>query len=198
MIDGSACLEQVVKLLYTVLFSKRGVVVLTIVSGALLFLPESILIRFGISGFVQSYRPFIGLVFLVLLTVCVVFIAGKIGVWIKEQLKELALEQKQWEELKHMNELPFALVTQLLMSEDRRLSLPQDAGVVQYLVDYEFIKPLHHFSRAYRSEKLCLISYGPSKWLLRAYQSGEFQEILAERQARFDKEKERTPGTTAT
>ena len=198
MSDGGMCLKEVIKLLRAVFPSSCIVLALTIVSGLALFLPESTLTRLGINEGIQRCHPVITSVFWVLVTLWGLAIIGTLFKWIKAQINELVWDQRQWEELEHMDELPFALVAQLLMNENKELSLPQDAQVTHYLVDYGFIKPLHHFPNAYRNNGLCEILHGPSRWLLKAYQSGEYQKILAKRQAHFDKEKERTPGTTIT
>lgn len=197
MIDGSACLEQVVKSLYTVLFSKRGVVVLTIVSGALLFLPESILIRFGINELVQSYRPVIGGSFLLLLTVLGVSMAWRIGNWVKAEIDEWQWNQKLWKELTQLDFLSFFALIRLLKSPNKTIDLPPASGITCHLVNYGFIVQLQTFTQIQWGGKLADMPYGPSEWLLKAYKSNKFQRVLTERQTLFDKE-ESPPGTTTT
>ena len=198
MSDGGMCLKEVIKLLRAVFPSSCIVLALTIVSGLVLFLPESTLTRLGINEGIQRCHPVIASVFWVLVTLWGLAIIRKICELIKVQIKALSWEQRQWKELEQMELSQFFTLVRLLKRPNKTIHLPPDTGMTDYLVNHGFIYQLSYYIGARLNGGLIELQYGPSEWLLKAYKSERFQRILAEKYKILCPEEERTPGTTTT
>ena len=178
MIDGGTCLGEVIKLLRSVFPPGKFVLGLTIFSGLALFLPELILSRIGINELVQNYRPFIGGVFLLLLTLWSVFIIGKIYQWVKFQIKGFIWSWKQEYALRHLDVETLIILLHLIRAKGRKMYLDPLSEITCYLAYYGFIVQLQHHTTISYDGSLGQMAYAPSIWLLKKYKSGELNDIL--------------------
>jgi hypothetical protein len=127
------------KLLDWIKLPPRYLLPILIVSGFGLFAPTSLQDRFGITGFVQQFRAFIGVAFLLSFALLATATLLKLGdLLLVPVLGRMVLSRSQ-AQLHSLSEDEKQLLNRFLTASTRTLELPEGEGVVQALVSKDIL-----------------------------------------------------------
>lgn len=119
--------------------STRYIFAISVISGILLFSPKNIVNNLGVSLFIQKYRVWVGIAFLVS---CGFWIADIGVVLLKKQKSKTKLKAKinqREEKVKSLTHEEKEILSYYIDNQTRTQLLPFDSGVVTELVYYNII-----------------------------------------------------------
>lgn len=145
-----------------------ALVAVAILSGLLLFLPESILKRMSLNGLPILWNRIIGIVFLLSVALISTMIVFSVISHITEKRRNKRIRVNLKKKLQTLSPRQKAIILQLLRSEDKTISLDKNSGDTIYLVNNLFLHmPEQAFTLGWNNEMI--LTYVPQPWLLDLY-----------------------------
>lgn len=142
-----------------------ALVAIALLTGMILFLPESILDKMGLSNLPDLWNKVIGLTFLLSVALIITLVVFSIISRIRDKRQTKRLREKLKKNLKRLSPRQKSIVVQLLHSEDKTISLDKNSGDTIYLVNSLFIyMPQQAFTLGWNNEMI--LTYVPQPWLL--------------------------------
>ena len=142
-----------------------ALVAIALLTGMILFLPESILDKMGLSNLPDLWNKVIGLTFLLSVALIITLVVFSIISRIRDKRQTKRLREKLKKNLKRLSPRQKSIVVQLLHSEDKNISLDKNSGDTIYLVNSLFIyMPQQAFTLGWNNEMI--LTYVPQPWLL--------------------------------
>lgn len=145
-----------------------ALVAIAILSGLLLFLPESILKRMSLNELPILWNRIIGIVFLLSVALISTMIVFSVISHITEKRRNKRIRVNLKKKLQTLSPRQKAIILQLLRSEDKTISLDKNSGDTIYLVNNLFLHmPEQAFTLGWNNEMI--LTYVPQPWLLDLY-----------------------------
>lgn len=142
-----------------------ALVAIALLTGMILFLPESILDKMGLSNLPDLWNKVIGLTFLLSVALIITLVVFSIISKIRDKRQTKRFREKLKKNLKRLSPRQKSIVVQLLHSEDKTISLDKNSGDTIYLVNSLFIyMPQQAFTLGWNNEMI--LTYVPQPWLL--------------------------------
>ena len=142
-----------------------ALVAIALLTGMILFLPESILDKMGLSNLPDLWNKVIGLTFLLSVALIITLVVFSIISRIRDKRQTKRLREKLKKNLKRLSPRQKSIVVQLLHSEDKTISLDKNSGDTIYLVNNLFIyMPQQAVALGWNNEMI--LTYVPQPWLL--------------------------------
>lgn len=142
-----------------------ALVAIALLTGMILFLPESILDKMALSNLPDLWNKVIGLTFLLSVALIITLVVFSIISRIRDKRQTKRLREKLKKNLKRLSPRQKSIVVQLLHSEDKTISLDKNSGDTIYLVNSLFIyMPQQAFTLGWNNEMI--LTYVPQPWLL--------------------------------
>ena len=142
-----------------------ALVAIALLTGMILFLPESILDKMGLSNLPDLWNKVIGLTFLLSVALIITLVVFSIISRIRDKRQTKRLRENLKKNLKRLSPRQKSIVVQLLHSEDKTISLDKNSGDTIYLVNNLFIyMPQQAFTLGWNNEMI--LTYVPQPWLL--------------------------------
>ena len=132
-----------------------ALVAIALLTGMILFLPESILDKMGLSNLPDLWNKVIGLTFLLSVALIITLVVFSIISRIRDKRQTKRLREKLKKNLKRLSPRQKSIVVQLLHSEDKTISLDKNSGDTIYLVNSLFIyMPQQAFTLGWNKEMI--------------------------------------------
>ena len=145
-----------------------ALVAVAILSGLLLFLPESILKKMSLDELPVLWNRIIGIVFLLSVALISTMIVFSVISHITEKRRNKRIRVNLKKKLQTLSPRQKAIIVQLLRSEDKTISLDKNSGDTIYLVNNLFLHmPEQAFTLGWNNE--IILTYVPQLWLLDLY-----------------------------
>lgn len=145
-----------------------ALVAVAILSGLLLFLPESILKKMSLDELPVLWNRIIGIVFLLSVALISTMIVFSVISHITEKRRNKQIRVNLKKKLQILSPRQKAIIVQLLRSEDKTISLDKNSGDTIYLVNNLFLHmPEQVFTLGWNNEMI--LTYVPQPWLLDLY-----------------------------
>ena len=142
-----------------------ALVAIALLTGMILFLPESILDKMGLSNLPDLWNKVIGLAFLLSVALIITLVVFSIISRIRDKRQTKRLRENLKKNLKRLSPRQKSIVVQLLHSEDKTISLDKNSGDTIYLVNNLFIyMPQQAVTLGWNNEMI--LTYVPQPWLL--------------------------------
>lgn len=145
-----------------------ALVAVAILSGLLLFLPESILKKMSLDELPVLWNRIIGIVFLLSVALTSTMIVFSVISHITEKRRNKRIRVNLKKKLQTLSPRQKVIIVQLLRSEDKTISLDKNSGDTIYLVNNLFLHmPEQAFTLGWNNEMI--LTYVPQPWLLDLY-----------------------------
>ena len=145
-----------------------ALVAVAILSGLLLFLPESILKKMSLDELPVLWNRIIGIVFLLSVALISTMIVFSVISHITDKRRNKRIRVNLKKKLQTLSPRQKAIVLQLLRSEDKTISLDKNSGDTIYLMNNLFLHmPEQLFTLGWNNEMI--LTYVPQPWLLDLY-----------------------------
>lgn len=145
-----------------------ALVAVAILSGLLLFLPESILKKMSLDELPVLWNRIIGIVFLLSVSLISTMIVFSVISHITEKRRNKRIRVNLKKKLQTLSPRQKAIILQLLRSEDKTISLDKNSGDTIYLENNLFLHmPEQAFTLGWNNEMI--LTYVPQPWLLDLY-----------------------------
>lgn len=142
-----------------------ALVAIALLTGMILFLPESILDKMALSNLPDLWNKVIGLTFLLSVALIITLVVFSIISRIRDKRQTKRLRDNLKKNLKRLSPRQKSIVVQLLHSEDKTISLDKNSGDTIYLVNNLFIyMPQQAVTLGWNNEMI--LTYVPQPWLL--------------------------------
>lgn len=142
-----------------------ALVAIALLTGMILFLPESILDKMALSNLPDLWNKVIGLTFLLSVALIITLVVFSIISRIRDKRQTKRLRENLKKNLKRLSPRQKSIVVQLLHSEDKTISLDKNSGDTIYLVNNLFIyMPQQAVTLGWNNEMI--LTYVPQPWLL--------------------------------
>ena len=126
--------EAVKSLIEVLKLAPKYLVAVALISGALIFLPESWLELLGLQEMSTQYRAWLGLAFLVSVGICIVAVASWIINWVLNIIRRRRIQGFVIDKLNNLTEDEKQILRYYFAKGTRSNTLKVDDGVVQELV----------------------------------------------------------------
>lgn len=126
--------ETVKSLIEVLKLAPKYLVAVALISGALIFFPESWLDLLGLKGISTQYRAWLGLAFLISVGICIVAVASWIINWISNIFRRRRIQSFVIDKLHNLTEDEKQILRYYFAKGTRSNTLKVDDGVVQELV----------------------------------------------------------------
>lgn len=127
------------KLVEWIKLSPKYLLPISLVSGFLLFSSEVLLEKFGLKEFVNNFRPWFGIVFLMATSLIVVDIFYQVSAWVKSRFVNTRNKKKRLERLRNLTLEEKDVFLGFLVPNTRTQFFPLNDGVVSGLEAEGFI-----------------------------------------------------------
>ena len=145
-----------------------ALVAVAILSGLLLFLPESILKKMSLDELPVLWNRIIGIVFLLSVALISTMIVFSVISHLTERRRNKRIRVNLKKKLQTLSPRQKAIILQLLRSEDKTISLDKNSGDTIYLMNNLFLHmPEQAFTLGWNNEMI--LTYAPQPWLLDLY-----------------------------
>lgn len=145
-----------------------ALVAVSLVSGAILFLPKSILELLGLSELHDNVRTAIGVTFLLSVALIITIVASSCWKMITRKIKHKNMLKKLRNRFIALAPEQKEIILELLKNEDKVILLDIAAGNTRYLQESNFIhRPEQIFSAGYDNE--VYMKFIPQPWLIDLY-----------------------------
>jgi len=114
---------------------------LSIASGLILFSPEKFIKLLYLEGVKANYGTYIGLIFVISVSMFAVFFVCKLLKWLKEKYNIYALKRNQYQFLKHLDQTHVEFIEMFLSDPTHTMSLPPQNGLVIEMIHHLVITP---------------------------------------------------------
>ena len=141
---------------------------LAIISGLLLFLPESILQKMALINLSDSLKMIIGFVFLLCVALIVTIVLFSLFGKLLSSRKYKRFRMNQKKKLEHLSQQQRMIINELMHSNDKSIQLDANSGDTIYLLSNLFIhQPQQIISVDY--DNAMIFTYVPEPWLIDLY-----------------------------
>lgn len=145
-----------------------ALVAVALLTGMILFLPDSVLKKMALNDLPDLWNRIIGLVFLLSVALIVTLVVFSTISQIKDKRREKRLRESLKKNLKKLSPRQKSIVLRLLHSEDKTITLDKNSGDTIYLVNNLFIyMPQQAVTLGWNNEMI--LTYVPQPWLLDLY-----------------------------
>ena len=145
-----------------------ALVAVALLTGMILFLPDSVLKKMALNDLPDLWNRIIGLVFLLSVALIVTLVVFSTISQIKDKRREKRLRESLKKNLKKLSPRQKSIVLRLLHSEDKTITLDKNSGDTIYLVNNLFIyMPQQAVTLGWNNEMI--LTYFPQPWLLDLY-----------------------------
>ena len=145
-----------------------ALVAITLLTGFLLFLPESVLIKMGLNDLPVLWRRIIGITFLLSAVLIVTILLFSIYAQIRIKQRNKRIKDNLKKRLKTLSPKQKDIVIKLLKSDNKTISLNKNSGDTVYLVNSMFLHmPQQVITMGWDNEMI--LTYVPQPWLLELY-----------------------------
>ena len=145
-----------------------ALVAVALLTGMILFLPDSVLKKMALNDLPDLWNRIIGLVFLLSVALIVTLVVFSTISQIKDKRREKRLRESLKKNLKKLSPRQKSIVLRLLHSEDKTITLDKNSGDTIYLVSNLFIyMPQQAVTLGWNNEMI--LTYVPQPWLLDLY-----------------------------
>lgn len=142
-----------------------ALVAIALLTGMILFLPESILDKMALSNLPDLWNKVIGLTFLLSVALIITLVVFSIISRIRDKRQTKRFRENLKKNLKRLSPRQKSIVVQLLHSEDKTISLDKNSGDTIYLVNNLFIyMPQQAVTLGWNNEMI--LTYVTQPWLL--------------------------------
>lgn len=139
-----------------------------ILSGLLIFLPESVLAKMNLDELPVLWNRIIGIVFLLSIALIATIVIFSVISDISTRRRNKRIRENLKKKLLTLSPRQKAIVLQVLRSEDKTISLDKTSGDTVYLVNNLFLHmPEQVFTLGWNNEMI--LTYVPQPWLLELY-----------------------------
>ncbi len=118
------------KLVEWIKLSPKYLLPISLVSGILLFAGEFLLEKFGLNLFVNNFRPWIGIVFLMATSLIFIDILYQVSSWLKSRYTNTRSQKKRFERLQNLTPEEKDVLLSYLIHNTRTQYFPINDGVV--------------------------------------------------------------------
>lgn len=145
-----------------------ALVAIALLTGMMLFLPESVLKKMALNDLPDLWNKVIGITFLLSVALITTLIVFSIISRIADKRRSKRLRDNLKKNLNKLSPRQKSIVFQLLHSEDKTIALDKNSGDTVYLVNNLFIyMPQQAFTLGWNNEMI--LTYVPQPWLLDLY-----------------------------
>ena len=145
-----------------------ALVAVALLSGFLLFLPETVLIKMSLNDLPDLWKRIIGVVFLLSVSLILTIITFSIISKIITKCRNKRIKDILKKRLKALSPRQKAIVVNMLKSDDKTILLDKNSGDTIYLVNNLFLHmPQQLFTMGLDNEMK--LTYVPQPWLLDLY-----------------------------
>lgn len=145
-----------------------ALVAVALLSGFLLFLPETVLIKMSLNDLPDLWKRIIGIVFLLSVSLTLTIITFSISSKIITKYRNKRIKDNLKKRLKALSPRQKAIVVKMLKSDDKTIMLDKNSGDTIYLVNNLFLHmPQQLFTMGLDNEMK--LTYVPQPWLLDLY-----------------------------
>lgn len=145
-----------------------ALVAVALLTGMILFLPDSVLKRMALNDLPDLWNRVIGIIFLLSVALIVTLVVFSTISKVKDKRRAKRLRENLKKNLKKLSPRQKSIVLQLLHSEDNTITLDKNSGDTIYLVNNLFIyMPQQVFTLGWNNEMM--LTYVPQPWLLDLY-----------------------------
>lgn len=145
-----------------------ALVAFAILTGSLLFLPESVLTRMNLNELPGLWKRIIGIVFLLSVALIGTIVIFPVFSYVLSRSRSRRIKENLKKRLKTLSPRQRAIVTKLLKSENKTISLDKNSGDTIYLVNSLFLHmPQQVLSMGWDNKMI--LTYVPQPWLLEMY-----------------------------
>ena len=145
-----------------------ALVAIAILTGLLLFLPESVLARMSLNELPGLWKRIIGIVFLLSVALIGTIVIFPFFSYVLSRSRSRRIKENLKRKLNTLSPRQRAIVTKLLKSENKTISLDKNSGDTIYLVNSLFLyMPQQVLSMGWDNEMI--LTYVPQPWLLEMY-----------------------------
>lgn len=145
-----------------------ALVAIALLTGMLLFLPDSILAKMYLDELPVLWSRIIGVTFLLSVALIITIIVSSSISHIYSRKRYKKLRESQKKKLKMLSSRQRSIILKLLRSKDKTISLDSTSGDTIYLVNNLFLHmPQQVFTLGWDNE--IVLTYVPQPWLLDLY-----------------------------
>lgn len=145
-----------------------ALVAIALLSGSLLFLPETVLQKMSLNNLPDLWKRIIGIVFLLSVALITTIIIYSVSSKILTKRRNKRIKDSLKKQLKTLSPRQKAIVIKMLKSDDKTISLDKNSGDTIYLVNSLFLHmPEQVFTVGWDNEMI--LTYVPQPWLLELY-----------------------------
>lgn len=145
-----------------------ALVAVTILTGSLLFLPEAVLSRMSLNELPDLWKRIIGVVFLLSVALIGTIAIASLYSYIRTKTRNRRLKENLKKRLKTLSPKQRAIVTKVLKSDNKMISLDKNSGDTIYLENSLFLHTPQQVATMDWNGKMVL-TYVPQPWLLELY-----------------------------
>ena len=139
-----------------------------ILTGLLLFLPKSILVRMNLDVLPEFWNRIIGIVFLLSVTLIMTMIVFSVINMITEERRNKRIRRNLKKKYKTLSPRQRSIILDLLHSEDKTIALDKNSGDTIYLVNNLFLYMPQQVITLGRNNEM-IVTYVPQRWLSELY-----------------------------
>ena len=141
---------------------------IAVLTGLLLFLPETVLERMSLANLPEVWNRIIGIVFLLTVALILTIITVSIVSRIRKRIINKLAKRKMRMQVAKLSPRQRAIIVSLLHSEDKSIKLDKNSGDTVYLEGEKFIyMPRQAVSFGWDNEMI--LTFLPQPWLLELY-----------------------------
>ena len=145
-----------------------ALVAVALLTGSLLFLPETVLVKMSLNNLPDLWRRIIGLVFLLCVALIITILLYSMGSKVLTRRRNKRIKENMKKRLKTLSPRQKEIVIKLLKSDDKTISLDKNSGNTIYLVNNQFLYMPQQVLSMGLDNKMNL-KYVPQPWLLELF-----------------------------
>ena len=119
----------------------RIFVALGLASGLIMFLPDKIISTLCLNVIKQNWSPALGIIFIISLSMFIVFIAGEFWKSIKRWYNFIMLKRSQYKFLKRLPQEKVEFIKMFIAAPGHTIPLPYQNGIVLEMTHHHVISP---------------------------------------------------------
>lgn len=145
-----------------------ALVAVAILTGLILFLPQSILAKMNLNELPKMWNQIIGIVFLLCIALIVTIIIFTVIASVTSKRRFKRMREGFKKKYQALSPRQKAIVLKVLRSEDKSIELDRNSGDTIYLVNNLFLHmPNQYVTLGWNNEMI--LTYVPHPWLLELY-----------------------------
>lgn len=145
-----------------------ALIAVSIFTGMILFLPDSILAKMSLANLPDTWKRIIGLIFLLSIALIAIIIVSSMFSSVSEKRGSKRFKENQRKKLLKLSSRQKHILRDLLSSNEKAIRLERNSGDTTYLLTNLFIhQPDQAFSLGWNNEKV--LTFVPQPWLIELY-----------------------------